>query len=99
MYFSNHTKLNFKKCIATWKLFLENNIPSLTDLQKIRTSIYSYLGLIKHYITYNIAYSAVIKDRNSKLFQYGYVEAQRNKTMIYRLLFEIWESKVKKKQK
>ena len=29
---------------------------------------------------------ALIKDRNNALFQYGYIEAQRNKTMIYRIL-------------
>jgi RNA-directed DNA polymerase len=85
IYVSNRTKINFKNCVATWKIFLENNIPSLLDLQKIRASINSYLGVMKHYRTYTIVYSALIKDRNNFLFQYGYVEAIKHTSIIYKL--------------
>lgn len=86
IYVSNRTKLNFKNCIATWKLFLANTIPSLQDMHKVRASINSYLGVMTHYKTYNIVYNILIKDRNNALFKYGYLEAQRNKTMIYNIL-------------
>jgi RNA-directed DNA polymerase len=85
IYVSNRTKLNFKKCIATWKTFLENNIPTLLDLQKIRASINSYLGVVKHYRTYNIVYHILIKNRDNTLFQYGYVEAIKQKSIIYKI--------------
>jgi RNA-directed DNA polymerase len=45
LYVSNCTKLNFKKCIATWKIILENNIPTVLDLQKIRALSTAILAL------------------------------------------------------
>ncbi|MCZ8330502.1 MAG: reverse transcriptase/maturase family protein [Flavobacterium sp.] len=85
IYVSNRAKLNFKKCIATWKVFLESTIPSLLDLQKIRASINSYLGVMKHYRTYTIVYTVLLKDRNNTLFQYGYVEAIKQTSIIYKI--------------
>lgn len=86
IYVSNRAKLNFKNCLATWKAFLNTNIPSLIDLQKMRASINSYLGIMKHYKTYNIVYNALIKDRHNKLFLFGYVEAINHISIKYKLL-------------
>jgi hypothetical protein len=40
---------------------------------------------MKHYRTYTVVYNALIKDRNNLLFQYGYVEAIKHTSIIYKL--------------
>jgi retron-type reverse transcriptase len=84
-YVSNRAKINFKLRVKNWKLFLQNNTPHYADLMQIRASINSYLGLMRHYRTYNIRYNTLIKDRNNLLFQYGYIEAFKKGAMIYKL--------------
>jgi len=85
MYVSNRAKINFKLCVKNWKLFLQNNTPHYADLVQIRASINSYLGIMRHYRTYNIRYNTLIKDRNNLLFQYGYIEAFKKGAMTYKL--------------
>jgi len=63
MYVSNRAKINFKDCVKNWKLFLQNNISQHTDLVQIRASINSYLGILRHYRTYNIRYSCPVSQR------------------------------------
>lgn len=84
-YVSNRAKINFKLCVKNWKLFLQNNTPHYADLAQIRASINSYLGIMRHYRTYNIRYNTLIKDRNNLLFQYGYIEAFKKGAMTYKL--------------
>ena len=84
-YVSNRAKINFKLCVKNWKLFLQNNTPHYADLVQIRASINSYLGIMRHYRTYNIRYNTLIKDRNNLLFQYGYIEAFKKGAMTYKL--------------
>jgi RNA-directed DNA polymerase len=85
IYVSNRTKVNFKLCVKKWTLFLQKNTPSPTHLHKMRAALNAYFGIMKHYATYNIRYNMVLKDRHHHLFKYGYIEAVKNKTMIYRL--------------
>jgi RNA-directed DNA polymerase len=85
IYISNRTKINFKRCVNKWKLVVQHTIPSMTVLHKIRASVNSYLGMLRHYSTYNIRYNVLLKDRNNKLFTCGYVEWIKNTKMIYRL--------------
>jgi len=84
-YVYNRTKINFTKCVNNWKQFLRNTVPTHSDLAQIRATINSYLGIMRHYSTYNIRYDTLIKDRNSALFKYGYIEALKKGAMTYKL--------------
>lgn len=83
LYVSNRTKNNFKQCVSNWELFLQNNIPSTTDLHKMRAAFNSYLGIMKHYCTYTIRFELLIKNRNKNLYKYGYIENIKHKKMLY----------------
>jgi hypothetical protein len=84
-YVSNRAKINFKKCVKHWKLFLQKTVPLDANLIQLRVAINSYLGIMRHYRTYNIKYNTLIKDRNNLLFQYGYIEAFKKGAMTYKL--------------
>jgi RNA-directed DNA polymerase len=85
IYVSNRTKNNFKQCITKWELFLQNNTPTLRNLYKMRAAFNSYLGIMKHYSTYNIRFELLISNRNKYLYNYGYIESVKYKKMNYRL--------------
>lgn len=85
IYVSNRTKYNFIQCVAKWKLFLQNNIPTLRDLQKLRASINSYIGVMMHYSTYNIRHKQLVLDRNNGMYTYGYLQTKGYKNMLFKL--------------
>ncbi|WP_170064409.1 RNA-directed DNA polymerase [Polaribacter glomeratus] len=84
-YVSNRAKINFKSCVHSYILFLQNTAPTHSNLLQIRAALNSYLGILRHYRTYNIRYNTLLKDRNNLLFKYGYVVALNNGAMIYKL--------------
>jgi len=56
--------------------------PNRVDLEKVRAKLNSYLGIMKHYRTYNIKRKALL--RPNKFYEYGYLENRLNKYSISR---------------
>lgn len=74
IYTSNRTIGNFYNTLSKWKNIAEIN-KQLTkeELEKFISSINSYLGIMKHYNTYNQRYKIIFKNMNLILWQYVYL--------------------------
>lgn len=74
IYTSNRTIGNFYNTLTKWKTIAEIN-KQLTkeELGKFISSINSYLGIMKHYNTYNQRYKIIFKNMNLILWQYVYL--------------------------
>ena len=74
IYTRNRTIGNFYDTITKWKNIAEIN-KQLTkeELDKFLSSINSYLGIMKHYKTYNLRHKIIFKNMNLILRQYVYL--------------------------
>jgi retron-type reverse transcriptase len=73
LYIARRTKNNFYRCISYWDYFLEREKPAQKDLQLLRSGLNSYLGILRHYRTYNIRRNFLLKKPHA-FFRYGYLE-------------------------
>ena len=76
-YISNRTKTKFYKTVREIESDLSAKEPLYADLEKIRARLNSYLGIMKHYSTYNIRHTALMKPNS--FFQYGYLSKRIGK--------------------
>ena len=84
IYISNRTKKQFINCIYKWQSYLQEKTPSDNDLQKMSSSINSYLGVMSHYRTYNIKKKILLNNRkNLLIYKYGYISVKPFKQMKY----------------
>jgi hypothetical protein len=85
IYIGNRTKKKFIKTLLKTNALLSRKIPDKDDLIFIRSSINSYLGIMKHYCTYNIRKKYLLDKNHSPLiFKYGYLKAVHKESMIYK---------------
>lgn len=68
---------NFKKLLSNWNARLAVvDAPGKPELQAMRASVNSYLGLLKHYRSYRLKKN--IFGRPNRIFQYGYLTGGMN---------------------
>jgi hypothetical protein len=88
-YIGNRTKKKFIQTIYRTNLLLRNKVLTRNDLIWVQSSVNSYLGLLKHYKTYNIRKKILLdKDHPSLLLKYGYLKVIPAKSMIYKPHFK-----------
>lgn len=86
IYVSNRTKRNFKKTVLQWeKQFSGKHSPNSKDLYRLMAGINSYLGIMKHYRTYNIRKKILLSSNIPSVFQYGYLNVIPFRSMKYSL--------------
>ena len=84
IYIAKRTKHNLYCCLQHWNNFLKNNSDVITkhDLYNMRSSINSYLGVMRHYKTYNLRKKMLLQpSHNDGIFKYGYLDSLN----VYRL--------------
>jgi hypothetical protein len=86
IYIGNRTKKKFSKTLLRIDSLLGRKIPNKKDLTFICSSVNSYLGLMKHYSTYNIRKKYLLnKNRSPLIFKYGYLTTIHKNSMTYKL--------------
>ncbi|NDV93402.1 hypothetical protein D0T84_00520 [Dysgonomonas sp. 521] len=72
-YIANRTKKKFRQCVNDWNRRLSSrNEPDRCELEKMRASVNSYLGIMVHHRTYNIRKKMLLEKENH-FFRYGYL--------------------------
>jgi hypothetical protein len=93
-YICNRTKKKFIQTIYRTNLLLSRKNLTENDFRSIQSSVNSYLGLMKHYKTYNIRKKILLdKERPSLLLKYGYLKVISKKSMVYQPLYLKWASR------
>ncbi|MDR0332938.1 MAG: RNA-directed DNA polymerase [Dysgonamonadaceae bacterium] len=72
-YIGNRTKKKFRQAVAESNRILTANKPHREDLEKVRATLNSYLGIMQHFKTYNIRRKTLL-DKSHEFFKYGYLE-------------------------
>jgi hypothetical protein len=57
---------------------------SLTEIEQIRTVVNSYLGLMKHYRSYNVK-KQLLFNKSNLIFRYGYMQKGLNRFILKKL--------------
>lgn len=84
IYVSKRTKQNFGQCVDKWEKCLQKHDPNRAELQNMVSSVNSYLGIMKHYRTYNVRKGVLLNQKKKlKLFRYGYLQTKPYKQMKY----------------
>jgi retron-type reverse transcriptase len=87
IYVSRRTRTNFILKISDWAEKLNGTAPSRDELVQLRSSVNSYLGIMKHYRTFNIRKRVLLGSKNQSIFKFGYLQWSFRKPMnffIYR---------------
>jgi retron-type reverse transcriptase len=71
LYIDNRAKHNFYLCVKGWEQFLASHSPQKNDILQMRSSLNSYLGLMRHFKTCNIRRKVLLGEAHL-LFRYGY---------------------------
>lgn len=79
IYLSNRTKGNFYNAISYQNKVISNNAPIPINLLAFQSSINSYLGIMKHYKSYNLRKKITLKKINSKWWDYFYLNGKFEK--------------------
>jgi hypothetical protein len=83
-YIANRTKKKFIQAIHQTDSLLSKKTPAKKELESIRSSVNSYLGIMKHYKTYNIRKKVLLdKNRPVLLLKYGYIKTQYQQAMVF----------------
>jgi hypothetical protein len=86
-YIGNRTKKNFRHKMRQIENRLTKVIPAPEEREKVRSSVNSYLGLMRHFRTYNLRKKVLLNKRNpSILMKYGYLKIKNpGRAMVYDL--------------
>jgi hypothetical protein len=57
---------------------------SKVEIEKVRATINSYLGVMRHYRTYNLRKKTLLKKKHRAIFKYGFLETHLHKYSIHR---------------
>lgn len=80
-YIANRTKKNFYHCMDSCNERLAKEEPSRSDLEEMRASINSYLGIMQHHSSFNIRKKKIL-NKSNLLFKYGYFTSGLNSFKI-----------------
>ncbi len=82
-YAANRTVSHFKKALHTYNRRLRNEEPpSKDELLKMRATVNSYLGVMRHFKTYNLK-KKILLGKPNELFRYGYFTAHLNNYKLH----------------
>jgi len=81
IYIGNRTKNNFFRTVQETDNLLSNTEVSKTLLFKVRASINSYLGIMRHYNTYKLRKKILLSGKH-QFFQYGFLSNRLKKYQI-----------------
>ncbi len=81
-YVRNRTKGKFDRCVNHWEHRLQHNPATKEDLAKMRASINSYLGILKHHKTYRLRRKVLLDGGSATICRYGYFQKGLNKFCI-----------------
>jgi len=84
IYIVNRTKGNFYQAIYVQNKLIEDHAPSEDEVKKFISSINSYLGLTKHYATYNIRKKMVFEVLSKEWWKYVYLDGRIEKFVMKR---------------
>lgn len=65
IYIANRTKGNFYNAITTQNKVVQNRKPTKAEQEALLSSLNSYLGIIKHYQSFNLRKQMIFKNKNS----------------------------------
>jgi hypothetical protein len=71
-YIANRTKGNFYKAIQAQNFIAHDHEPTKEDKKNFLSSMNSYLGIMKHYKTYNLRRKFLIKHLSPAWLKYVY---------------------------
>lgn len=94
-YIGNRTRGRFVNCIRHYNKIAENGL-ALANLERFASSINSYLGLMRHYKTYNIRHR-LLRELHKEWWKYITIEGHIEKVSIkkkYRKR-EMWKTMVR----
>ncbi|GHV22976.1 hypothetical protein FACS189428_5840 [Clostridia bacterium] len=85
IYIGNRTKKKFLQTLSHIHKQLIRKTPGKNDIASIRSSVNSYLGIMKHYKTYNLRKKCLLNKKHPLLiFKYGYLKTIPHQSMIYK---------------
>ena len=76
IYISNRTKGNFYQAVYEQNKLIEQRTPTQEDVKKFVNSMNSYLGLTRHYATYNIRKKMVFEHLSKAWWDYVYLDGR-----------------------
>lgn len=76
IYISNRTKGNFYQAVYEQNKLIEQHTPTEEDVKKFINSMNSYLGLTRHYATYNIRKKMVFEHLSKAWWDYVYLDGR-----------------------
>jgi len=81
IYIRNQTKGNFYKKIKYWNNFLAERQYKLNEesLKQFLSSVNSYLGIMKHYNTYNLRKRTLIQNLSAYFWNHVYISNNYSK--------------------
>ncbi len=82
IYISNRTKGNFHRAITKQNEFIMENFPTNCDFENFRSSLNSYLGILKHYKTNNIRREFIGNYLSNKWWRFVYFTGHLNKLVL-----------------
>lgn len=82
IYILNRTKGNFYASVFKYNKMVEHGKPSADEIKEFICSMNSYLGLMKHYATYNIRKKMVFEFLEKEWWQYVYLEGKIEKFVM-----------------
>lgn len=71
-YIGNKTKIKFKALVFEYANYFEKKTVNEQTVLKFRSSINSYLGIMKHYKTYNLKLKILFKKQPNPLYNNGF---------------------------
>lgn len=87
LYVSNRVRRNFERAVWDWALRLqETAAPDQEMLVRLRASVNSYLGILRHYRTYHIRERVLLQGRHDNLYRYGYLKWVPRRPMNFHIL-------------
>ena len=82
-YVSKRTKHNFTQSVRNWENLLARETPDKTQLHRLRSTLNSYLGIMKHFRTYNIRKKVLLENQPKAFLKYGYLKSVKYKYMVF----------------
>jgi len=82
IYIANRTKGSFFKAIEQQNRVTKDNKPNINEKEEFRSSMNSYLGIMKHYKTYKLRKKMLFKNLSALWWNYAYLTGGYAKFVI-----------------
>lgn len=82
IYIANRTKGNFFRAIERQNEIARDHKPSMEERERFRSSINSYLGIMKHFKTYNLRKRTIFRNLSAWWWNYTYLKGGIGKFIL-----------------